>query len=83
MPTSRRHSQGRGSADPSRSEWSLRVGPQDPPERLSEFYENQQLVLEGKVNAKALVTHMFRLSEIRTAYDRFAAGDILKVMVNP
>jgi len=50
---------------------------------IAEFYENQQLVLDGKLNAKALVTHTFSLSEIRAAYDRFAAGDTLKIMVTP
>jgi 2-desacetyl-2-hydroxyethyl bacteriochlorophyllide A dehydrogenase len=50
---------------------------------IAEFYENQQLVLDGKLNAKALVTHTFPLSEIRAAYDRFAAGDTLKIMVTP
>ena len=50
---------------------------------IAEFFENQQLVLDGKLNAKALVTHMFPLAEIRAAYDQFAAGATLKVMVNP
>ena len=50
---------------------------------ITEFAENQQLVLDGTLNAKALVTHTFPYAEIRAAYDRFAAGDTLKVMVNP
>jgi 2-desacetyl-2-hydroxyethyl bacteriochlorophyllide A dehydrogenase len=50
---------------------------------IPEFYENQQMVLEGKLDAKALITHAFPLGEVRAAYDRFAAGDTLKVMVNP
>jgi threonine dehydrogenase-like Zn-dependent dehydrogenase len=50
---------------------------------IAEFTENQQLLLDGRLNAKALVTHTFPLAEIRAAYDRFAAGDTLKVMVNP
>jgi threonine dehydrogenase-like Zn-dependent dehydrogenase len=45
--------------------------------------KNQQRILDGTLNAKALVTHTFPLAEIRAAYDRFAAGDTLKVMVNP
>ena len=50
---------------------------------ISEFYENQRMVLDGKLNAKALVTHRFPLEAVRAAYDRFAAGDTLKVMVTP
>jgi len=50
---------------------------------IPEFYENQQMVLEGKLNAKALATHAFPLGDVRAAYDRFAAGDTLKVMVKP
>ncbi len=50
---------------------------------IAEFADNQQLILDGKLNAKALVTHTFPLTEIRAAYDRFVAGDTLKVMVNP
>ena len=45
--------------------------------------KNQQRILDGTLNAKALVTHTFPLAEIRAAYDRFAAGDTLKVMANP
>ena len=50
---------------------------------ITEFAENQQLVLDGTLNAKALVTHPCPLAEIRAAYDRFAAGNTLKVVVNP
>jgi threonine dehydrogenase-like Zn-dependent dehydrogenase len=50
---------------------------------IAEFYDNQQLVLEGKLNAKALVTHAFPLNDLRAAYDRFASGNTLKIMVNP
>jgi len=50
---------------------------------IPEFYENQQMILEGKLNAKALATHAFPLGDVRAAYDRFAAGDTLKVLVKP
>jgi threonine dehydrogenase-like Zn-dependent dehydrogenase len=50
---------------------------------IPEFYENQQMVLEGKLNAKALATHSFPLEDVRAAYDQFASGETLKVMVKP
>jgi len=50
---------------------------------IPEFYENQRLVLEGKLNAAALATHSFPLEEVRAAYDAFAAGNTLKVLVKP
>jgi len=50
---------------------------------IPEFYENQQMVVEGKLNAKALITHTFPLEQIKTAYDVFTAGNTLKVMVEP
>jgi len=50
---------------------------------IPEFYENQQMILGGKLNAKALATHSFPLEGVRAAYDQFVAGDTLKVMVKP
>jgi len=50
---------------------------------IPEFYENQQMVLDGRVDAKALVSHSFPLEQVRAAYDLFASGDTLKVMVEP
>jgi len=50
---------------------------------IPEFYANQQMILEGKLNAKTLATHSFPLDEVRRAYDQFAVGDTLKVMVKP
>jgi 2-desacetyl-2-hydroxyethyl bacteriochlorophyllide A dehydrogenase len=50
---------------------------------IPEFYENQRLVLEGKLDAAALATHSFPLEEVRAAYDLFASGNTLKVMVEP
>jgi threonine dehydrogenase-like Zn-dependent dehydrogenase len=41
---------------------------------ITEFAENPQLVRDGKLSAKALVTHTFPLTETRAAYDRSAAG---------
>jgi threonine dehydrogenase-like Zn-dependent dehydrogenase len=39
------------------------------------------MVLNEKLSAKALVTHRFPLEALPTAYDQFAVGDTLKVMV--
>lgn len=50
---------------------------------IPEFYENQQMILEGKLSAKALSTHSFPLDEVRAAYDLFLSGNGLKVLVKP
>lgn len=39
------------------------------------------MVLNGKLSAKAPVTHRFPLEALPTADDQFVAGDTLKVMV--
>lgn len=53
------------------------------PAPLPSVTENQRMVLNEKLSAKALVTHRFPLEALPTAYDQFAAGDTLKVMVTP
>ena len=50
---------------------------------IPEFYENQQMILDGKLDAAPLVTHTFPLEELRAAYDLFRAGQALKVLVAP
>jgi len=50
---------------------------------IPEFHENQQMVLEGKLDAKALATHSFPLEEVKAAYDLFQTGNSLKIMVEP
>lgn len=50
---------------------------------IPEFYENQQLILEGKLQTGPLASHSFPLQELRAAYDAFLAGDTIKVMVHP
>ena len=50
---------------------------------LPEFYENQRMVLDGRLAAAALATHSFPLEEVRAAYDQFATGESIKIMVVP
>lgn len=50
---------------------------------IPEFYENQQMVLDGKLPAKELATHSFPLEDIQAAYELFFSGNALKVMVEP
>jgi 2-desacetyl-2-hydroxyethyl bacteriochlorophyllide A dehydrogenase len=50
---------------------------------IPEFYENQQMIIEGKLDAAPLVTHTFPLADLRAAYDLFRAGQALKVLVTP
>ncbi|MBN1401566.1 MAG: alcohol dehydrogenase catalytic domain-containing protein [Anaerolineae bacterium] len=50
---------------------------------IPEFYENQEMVLEGKLDAASLATHSFPLEQTREAYDLFAKGESFKIMVEP
>jgi len=50
---------------------------------IPEFYENQKMILDGKLDAVALCTHSFPLEEMRAAYDQFASGGSIKIMVKP
>jgi 2-desacetyl-2-hydroxyethyl bacteriochlorophyllide A dehydrogenase len=49
----------------------------------SEFAENQAMILDGRLQASALATHSYPLSQIDQAYEAFISGNTLKVMVNP
>ena len=50
---------------------------------ISEFEENQQMILEGTLDVASLASHTFSLEEIEDAYERFGAGQALKVLVTP
>jgi threonine dehydrogenase-like Zn-dependent dehydrogenase len=50
---------------------------------MPESYANQQMILEGKPNAKTLATHSFPPGEVCAAYDQLADGDTLKIMGKP
>ncbi|CAA9572154.1 MAG: hypothetical protein AVDCRST_MAG49-3740 [uncultured Thermomicrobiales bacterium] len=48
-----------------------------------EFGPNQQLVLDGRLDPAALITHRFPLAEIEEAYRLFWAGETGKVLICP
>ena len=50
---------------------------------LPEFEENQQMIVEGTLDAAPLASHTFPLDQLRAAYDLFGAGEALKVLVEP
>ncbi len=50
---------------------------------LSEFRENQRMVLEGSLPAEELCTHTFPLERIEDAFELFFSGNALKVIVEP
>jgi len=50
---------------------------------IPEFYENQRMIRQGKLNAAALATHRFPLEGTRAAYDLFASGESCKIVVEP
>ena len=50
---------------------------------IPEFYENQQMILDGKLAAAEMATHSFALEQIREAYDLFGSGQALKAIVKP
>jgi 2-desacetyl-2-hydroxyethyl bacteriochlorophyllide A dehydrogenase len=50
---------------------------------IPEFYENQRMIAEGKLNVDSLASHTFALSDIGAAYERFSSGNALKVLVTP
>jgi len=50
---------------------------------ISEFYENQRLILNGTLKVDSLASHRFALEELRAAYDLFLAGEGIKVLVTP
>jgi threonine dehydrogenase-like Zn-dependent dehydrogenase len=47
---------------------------------ISEFAENQRLLLEGKVDARKFISHVFPLEDLRQAYDVFLSGASRKVL---
>ncbi len=50
---------------------------------ISEFYDNQQLILDETLDVASIASHTFPLEEIEAAYERFGAGQALKVLVKP
>jgi threonine dehydrogenase-like Zn-dependent dehydrogenase len=47
---------------------------------IPEFAENQQMLLDGKVDSKVLISHVFPLEKLEEAYTLFAAGRTRKVL---
>jgi len=50
---------------------------------IPEFYENQQMVLDGRVDAASLATHTLPLEQLRAGYDLFQSGEAIKIIVEP
>ncbi|MGI6368790.1 MAG: zinc-dependent alcohol dehydrogenase [Anaerolineae bacterium] len=50
---------------------------------IPEFYENQQMILDGKLNTAPLASHSYPLEQIAEAYKLFATGNSVKIMVRP
>ena len=50
---------------------------------LPEYEENQQMIVDGVLDAAPLASHYFPLDQLRAAYDLFGAGEALKVLVEP
>jgi threonine dehydrogenase-like Zn-dependent dehydrogenase len=50
---------------------------------VTEFYENQQMILDGTLDAASIASHTFPLQDVEAAYELFGAGQALKVLVTP
>lgn len=50
---------------------------------ISEFEENQQMILDGTLAVAPIASHTFALEDLDAAYERFRAGKALKVLVTP
>jgi 2-desacetyl-2-hydroxyethyl bacteriochlorophyllide A dehydrogenase len=50
---------------------------------LPEFYENQQMIIDGVLDTGPLASHSYPLEEISAAYDLFQRGDSVKILVKP
>ena len=50
---------------------------------IPEFYENQQMILDGTLDTTPLASHSFPLEEISAAYELFQSGNSVKIMVRP
>lgn len=48
---------------------------------ISEYAENQQMLLDGRVDASLLISHLFPLAELPAAFDLFVSGASRKVLV--
>ncbi|MFO7698239.1 MAG: alcohol dehydrogenase catalytic domain-containing protein [Anaerolineae bacterium] len=50
---------------------------------IPEFYENQQMIIDGVLKTAPLASHSYPLEEISAAYEIFQRGDTVKVLVKP
>ncbi len=50
---------------------------------ISEFEENQQMILDGTLDVASIASHTFPLEDLDAAYELFSAGQALKVLVTP
>lgn len=48
---------------------------------ISEYAENQQMLIDGRVDASLLISHLFPLAELPEAFALFASGASRKVLV--
>lgn len=48
---------------------------------LTEFAQNQQMLIDKKVDSSELISHAFPLAELPEAFDLFMGGDTRKVLV--
>lgn len=48
---------------------------------ITEFAENQQMLIDGKVDSSQLISHTFPLAELPDAFGLFMGGDTRKVLV--
>lgn len=46
-----------------------------------EFFENQKLLLDGKVNADTFISHVFPLEKLEEAFSLFAEAKTRKVLI--
>jgi threonine dehydrogenase-like Zn-dependent dehydrogenase len=47
---------------------------------ITEFSENQRLLLDGRVDAAKFISHVFPLEDLKRAYDVFLSGESRKVL---
>ena len=50
---------------------------------IPEYEENQQMIVDGTLEATRMASHSYPLAQLRAAYDLFGAGEALKVLVKP
>jgi threonine dehydrogenase-like Zn-dependent dehydrogenase len=50
---------------------------------IPEFYDNQQMILDGRLTTAPLASHAYPLEDVSAAYALFATGNSVKIMVKP